>query len=79
MPHLTPALPPRYRSRVLATLNGLVMRAQGDVAQRRTAVERLGAAGKPTSVARASLGFAEDRLALLQGRQRFLSSDDWLT
>ena len=76
MPHLTPALPPQYRRRALATLNGLVGRAEGDVEQHRAAVERLGAAGKPTTVSRASLGFAEDRLALLRGRQQFLFSDE---
>src|SRR3954453_2533963 len=72
VPHLTPALPLRYRRRALAALEGLVTRARGDVARHLATVGRLAAAGERTTDARASLGFAENNLALLRGRQRFL-------
>src|SRR4051812_21641283 len=72
MPHLTPTLPPRYRRRALAVLDGLMARAKGDVAGHRASVERLTAVGQETSTARAGLGLAERGLALLHGRQRFL-------
>ena len=72
MPHLTPALPLRYRRRALAALEGLVTRARGDVARHLATVGRLAAAGERTTDARASLGFAENNLALLRGRRRFL-------
>ena len=72
MPHLTPTLPPRYRRRALAALDGLVTRAKGDVADQRAIVERLTAAGQETSTARADLGLAERGLTLLRGRRGFL-------
>ena len=72
MPDLTPALPPRYRRRALAALEGLVTRARGDVARHLATVKYLTAAGERTTDARASLGFAETSLALLRGRRRFL-------
>jgi hypothetical protein len=72
MPHLTPALPPWYRRRALAVLQGLMTRVGGDVARHSATVERLTGAGKQTREAQASLGFAANSLALLQGRQRFL-------
>src|SRR3954454_11267213 len=67
MPHLTPALPLRYRRRALAALEGLVARARGDVARHLATVGRLAAAGERTTDARASLGFVENNLALLRG------------
>ena len=76
MPDLTPALPPRYRRRALAALDGLVTRAKGDVAGHRAIVGRLTAAGQESSTARAGLGLAERGLALLRGRQRFLRSGE---
>jgi hypothetical protein len=76
MPHLTPALPPRYRRRALAALEGLTARAEGDVAGHLASVERTAAAGEVTTAARASLGLAERGLALLRGRQRFLRSGE---
>ena len=72
MPDLTPALPPRYRRRALAALDGLVTRAKGGVADQRAIVERLTAAGQETSTARAGLGLAERGLTLLRGRRGFL-------
>ena len=72
MPDLTPTLPPRYRRRALAALDGLLTRAKGDVADQRAIVERLTAAGQETSTARAGLGLAERGLTLLRGRRRFL-------
>ena len=74
MPYLTPALPPQYRRRALAALEGLMMRAGGDVAGHLATVERTAAAGEVTTAARAGLGLAERSLALLHGRQRFLRS-----
>jgi len=76
MPDLTPALPPRYRRRALAALDGLVTRAKGDVAGHRAIVGRLTAAGQETGTARAGLGLAERGLALLHGRQRFPRSNE---
>jgi hypothetical protein len=76
MPHLTPALPPRYRRRALAALGGLLTRAKGDVAGHRATVERLAAAGEEVTGAHADLGLAQRGLALLRGRQRFLRSGE---
>ena len=76
MPLLTPALPPRYRRRALAALEGLMTRAKGDVADHLATVERLAAAGEDSSAARAGLGLAEHGLALLRGRQQFLRSGE---
>lgn len=74
MPDLTPALPSRYRHSTLAVLRGLVARAAGDVAACSEAVEVLSLGGERTADARAGLGLATDRLALLRGRERFLRS-----
>ena len=49
MPHLTPALPPRYRRRGLAALGGLITRAKSDVAGHRSTIERMAAAGEETT------------------------------
>ena len=49
MPHLTPALPPRYRRRALVALGGLMTRAKGDVAGHLATVERMAAAGEETT------------------------------
>jgi hypothetical protein len=49
MPHLTPALPPRYRRRGLAALGGFITRAKSDVAGRRATIERMAAAGEETT------------------------------
>ena len=76
MPQLTPALPPRYRRRALAALEGLTTRARGDVAGHLATVERMTMAGEETTAARAGLGLAERGLALLLGRQRFLRSGE---
>jgi hypothetical protein len=76
MPDLTPALPPWYRRRALAALEGLVTRARGEVARHLATVGRRTAAGEETNAARASLGFAENSLALLRGRRRFLRSGE---
>jgi hypothetical protein len=76
MPHLTPDLPPSYRRRALATLEGLVSRTRDAVAQHHGTVERLTATGEGTTAARAGLGLARGRLALLLGRQRFLRSGE---
>jgi hypothetical protein len=76
MPHLTPALPPRYRRQALAALEGLMTRAESDVAGHLATVERTAAAGVDSTAARAGLGLAERGLALLRGRQRFLRSGE---
>jgi hypothetical protein len=76
MPLLTPPLPPRYRRRALAALEGLLTRGEGDVAGHLATVERTAAAGEDSTAARAGLGLAERRLALLRGRQRFLRSGE---
>ena len=49
MPHLTPALPPRYRRRGPTALGGLITRANGDVAGHRATIERMTAAGEETT------------------------------
>jgi hypothetical protein len=72
MPHLTPALPPRYRRLALAALGGLLTRAKGDVAGHRAEIERLTLVGKETTSANAGLSLAERGLGLLRGRQHFL-------
>ena len=76
MPQLTPALPPRYRRRALAALEGLMTRAKGDVAGHTATLERTTMAGEESTAARARLDFAERRLALLRGRQQFLRSGE---
>jgi hypothetical protein len=76
MPDLTPALPPGYRRRAVTALEELVARARVDVARHLATVQRLATAGERTAAARAALTLAEDGLALLKGRRRFMRSDE---
>jgi hypothetical protein len=76
MPHLTPDLPLGYRRRALTALDLLTSRAAIDLAQHRSALERLTLTGEPATGVCASLSFAQDRLALLRGRQRFLRAGE---
>lgn len=72
MPDLTPALSVRYRRSALVALDGLIAGVESDVALHLMDIARLTTTGERLAGARASLEFAEHRLALLQDRQRFL-------
>jgi hypothetical protein len=74
IPHLTPDLPPRYRRRALAALARLAARARVNIVSHRATIERLPVDGEEAATARASLSLAERGLALLLGRQHFLSA-----
>ena len=74
MPHIASELPPWYRRRALADLDGLIARAENDARQRRLALERSMATGEGATCRRARLRFATDRLALLRRSRECLLS-----
>jgi hypothetical protein len=74
MPHIASELPPWYRRRALADLDGLIARAEDDTWRRLLALERTVAAGEGATCRRAKLRFATDRLALLRRSREYLLS-----
>jgi len=68
-------LPPRYRRHALSGLDALIVRTEGELAERLRAVERLAAAGKGTARAKAGQRTAEYRLALLRGSRGWLLAE----
>ena len=74
MPHIASELPPWYRRRALADLDGLIAQAESDARRRLLALERSVAAGGGPSRRRARLRFATDRLALLRRSREYLLS-----
>jgi hypothetical protein len=74
MLHIASELPPWYRRRAPADLDGLITRAENDARRRRLALECSVATGEGATRRRARLRFATDRLTLLRRSRGYLLS-----
>ena len=74
MPHIASELPPWYRQRALADLDGLITRAENDARRRLLALERSVAIGEVATRRRARLRCATDCLTLLRRSREYLLS-----